>query len=184
MKLGLMSFCLFSLSAHALEFNEVTVAQSSVAFGYKQMGVPLTGSFAKFAITANFDPAKPQTAAAKIDISLASIDTGDDDANDEVKNKDWFNTTQFPNAQFIASRITPLGGNRFEARGKLTLKGKVLDVVAPFTFNQTGAKGIFDGALQINRLDYAIGTGLWADVSTVADKVTITFHFVASSKQP
>jgi polyisoprenoid-binding protein YceI len=182
MKVWLMSFCLFSLGAHALEFNDVKTAQSSVAFGYKQMGVPLTGSFAKFAITANFDPAKPQTAAAKIDIALASIDTGNDDANDEVKDKAWFNTAQFPNAQFVVSSIKALGGNRFEARGKLTIKGKTLDVVAPFTFAQTGLLGIFDGALQINRLDYTIGTGLWADVSTVANEVSIKFHFVASSK--
>lgn len=182
MKLWLISFCCLSLGAHALEFNEVKTAQSSVAFGYKQMGVPLSGSFAKFAITANFDPAKPQTAAAKIDITLASIDTGNDDANDEVKDKAWFNTAQFPNAQFIASSIKALGGNRFEARGKLTIKGKTLDVVAPFTFQQTGLQCIFDGALAINRLDYAIGTGLWADVSTVANEVSIKFHFVASNK--
>ena len=182
MKLWLISFCLFSLDAHALEFYEVKTAQSSVAFGYKQMGVPLTGSFAKFAITANFDPAKPQTAAAKIDIALASIDTGNDDANDEVKDKVWFNTAQFPNAQFVVNSIKALGGNRFEARGKLTLKGKTLDVVAPFTFQQVGLLGIFDGAVAINRLDYAIGTGLWADVSTVANEVSIKFHFVASSK--
>jgi polyisoprenoid-binding protein YceI len=151
-------------------------------FGYKQMNVPLTGSFAKFNIAARFDPAKPATGLAKIDIDLSSIDTGNSDADEEVLGKLWFDTKRYPQAHFVADSIKALGGDRFQAQGKLTIKGKTMDVSAPFTVKQQGDVANFDGVLTIKRLDYAIGEGLWADLSTVANEVSITFHFVASSK--
>ncbi|MGB8516344.1 MAG: YceI family protein [Gallionella sp.] len=169
--------------AQAVEFSEVQAAKSTMIFGYKQMNVPLSGKFAKFNIVANFDPAKPASAQAKISIDLSSIDTGNSDADEEVMGKLWFDTKQFPNGQFVSSSIKSLGGNRYEAQGKLSIKGKSLDVTAPFTFKQEGANGIFDGAFKMNRLDYAIGTGIWADIATVANEVSLTFHFVASSKK-
>lgn len=170
-------------SAHALEFSEVQAAKSSMVFGYKQMNVPLSGKFAKFAIKAHFDPSKPAAAQAKIDIDLSSIDTGNSDADEEVLGKLWFNTKLYPTGQFVSSSIKALGGDRYEATGKLSIKGKSLDVSAPFTFKQDGANAIFDGSFKMNRLDYGVGEGLWADIATVANEVSITFHFVASSKK-
>lgn len=169
-------------SAHALEFSAVQMSKSKVAFGYKQMNVPLNGAFARFNIAARFDPAKPAAGLASIDIDLASIDTGNSDADEEVLGKLWFDTKQYPQAHFVSTGIQALGGERYQALGKLTIKGKTLDVTAPFTFKQQDNTASFDGALTIKRLDYAIGTGLWADLSTVANEVSISFHFVASSK--
>lgn len=173
---------LCSAQTLATEFSAVQLSKSSMVFGYRQMNVPLNGSFAKFNIAARFDPAKPASGSAKIDIYLSSIDTGNSDADEEVLGKLWFDTQHYPQAHFVSSSIKALGGDRYQALGKLTIKGKTLDVSAPFTFKQQGDSASFDGALTINRLDYAIGEGLWADLGTVANKVSITFHFVASSK--
>lgn len=173
---------LASMTVQAAEFSAVQLNKSSMVFGYKQMNVPLDGSFAKFNITARFDPAKPANGSAKIDIDLSSIDTGNSDADEEVLGKLWFDTQQFPQAHFVSTGMKSLGGDRYQALGKLTIKGKTLEVTAPFTFKQQGDSAVFDGALTINRLDFAIGTGLWADLGTVANEVTIKFHFVASSK--
>ena len=178
----ILATLLCSAQAQATEFSVVQLSKSSMVFGYKQMNVPLDGSFAKFNITARFDPAKPALSSAQIDIDLSSIDTGNSDADEEVLGKLWFDTRQYPQAHFVSSSIKALGGDRYVAQGKLTIKGKSLDVSAPFIFQQAGAHATFDGALKLNRLDYAIGEGLWADLGTVANEVSITFHFVASSK--
>lgn len=177
-----LAVLLGSAPAHAAEFSEVHLANSNIGFGYKQMNVPLKGAFAKFNITAHFDPTKPASGSAKIDIYLPSIDTGNSDADEEVLGKLWFDTQQYPQAHFTTSTIESLGGERYLALGKLTIKGKTLAVSAPFTFKQQGNTATFDGALTLNRLDYAIGVGLWADIATVANEVSINFHFVASSK--
>ncbi|MDD5300701.1 MAG: YceI family protein [Gallionella sp.] len=171
-------------SAQAAEFNQVQISKSTLAFAYKQMGVPLEGKFGKFTAQLTFDPAKINTAQARLEADLASIDTGSSEGNDEVSGKLWFNTKTYPAAQFVSSGVKALGGNRYEALGKLTIKGRSLDVSAPFTFRQEGAVGIFDGAFTLKRLDYAIGEGLWADVSAVANEVRIVFHIVANASAP
>jgi len=168
-------------SAHTAEFNQVQLNNSTMSFAYQQMGVPLEGKFRKFAAQLSFDPARINAAQAKLEVDLASIDTGSGEGDDEVAGKLWFNTKAYPVARFVSSGVKALGGNRYETSGKLTIRGRSLDVAAPFTFKQEGAVGIFDGAFTLKRLDYAIGEGLWADVGTVANEVRIVFHIVTNA---
>lgn len=168
-------------TASALEFNQVQTGESWVGFAYKQMGVPLDGKFKRHSAQLVFDPARLASAEARIGIDLSSIDTGSAEADEEVLGKSWFHAKSYPAASFVASGIRALGGNRYEATGQLTLKGRTQNVVVPVTFQQNGARGAFDGAFIIRRLDYAIGEGAWADVSTVANEIQIRFHFVVNA---
>jgi polyisoprenoid-binding protein YceI len=169
-------------SAHAEEFNVVQPEKSAVTFVFKQMGVSVDGRFGKFSAQLKFDPAKPATASVAVDIDLASIDAGSAEANDEVAGKLWFNTKAFPTARFVASAIRPLGGNRYEAAGKLTIKGRTQDITAPFTFNGQGRTGIAEGTLVIKRADFGIGEGVWLDFGTVANEVQIKFRLQAEAQ--
>ena len=72
-----------------------------------------------------------------------------------------------------------MGEGRYEAAGKLTIKGKVRDVVAPFTTAPAAGGGLTtQGKLVIKRLLFDIGTGQWADVTQVADDVEVRFTLV------
>jgi polyisoprenoid-binding protein YceI len=141
----------------------------------------MEGRFGKFTAQLAFDPAKLATAQARLDIALASLDTGVAEADQEAAGKLWFNTAAYPAASFVSSGIKALGGNRYEASGKLSIKGRTLEVVTPVTFSANGARGAFDGAFSIRRLDYKIGEGAWADVSAVANEVQIRFHLVVTA---
>jgi polyisoprenoid-binding protein YceI len=179
---SVLAFALLSATvAHAVEYREVLSKESTVMFGYTQMGVLMEGQFNRFTAQLAFDPAKLKTAHAKIDIDIASIDTGVDEANEEVVGKQWFNAQTFPTASFVSTGMKSLGGNRYEASGILSIKGTTRDVVVPVTFSSAGARGQFDGVLNIKRLDYAIGEGAWSDVGTVADEIQIKFHFVVTA---
>ncbi len=175
---GLM---LVSLAAPAAEYRQLQANQSRLSFAYKQMGVPMEGRFGRYTARIVFDPARPGTAQARFELELASIDTGVAEADEEVLGKLWFNVRVYPAARFVSSRVKALGGNRYTVFGKLTIKGRTLDVAAPFTFKTEGANGVIDGAFTLKRLDYAIGEGEWADVSAVANEIQIRFHFVAAS---
>ncbi len=177
----LLLFMLAYGIATATEYRQLQAVESSVAFGYTQMGVPLDGKFNKFTAQLSFDPAKLAKAQAKIDIEVASIDTGSSEANEEVVGKAWFDAKVHPLASFTSSGIKALGGNRYEATGKLTIKGRTLELKAPVTFQSAGNKGWFDGAFTIKRLDYAIGEGAWSDVGTVANEIQIKFHLVVTA---
>ncbi len=169
------------IHAQSIEFNQVQTNNSTLTFAYKQMGVPMEGKFHKFVARIAFDPAKISSAQAQIEVDLASIDTGLSDADAEVLGKQWFNAKAYPSAQFVATGVKALGGNRYEVLGKFTLKGKSQDVSALFTFKPEGTVGVFDGVFILKRLDYAIGEGAWADVSAVANEVQIKFHIVANA---
>ena len=172
---GLM---LASLLAAAAELSAVQLDKSSIAFVSRQMNVPVEGAFKQFSAQIHIDPARPGTGRARIDIDLASIDAGNDEANDEVKGKNWFNVREFPKASFVSSAVKPLGGERFEASGMMTIKGKTLEVHAPFTLKQEKGILILDGSFPLKRLAYGIGSGVWSDTSVVADEVLVRFHFV------
>ncbi|MBI5918805.1 MAG: YceI family protein [Nitrosomonadales bacterium] len=167
--------------ASALVFDQVQPSENTLTFAYKQMGVLLDGKFKRYNAQVSFDPAKLGSAQARIEIELASIDTGSTEADEEVVGKKWFNAKTYPTASFVASSIKALGGNRYEASGKLSIKGRTLDVIAPVSFQQSGARGVFDGSFILKRLDYAIGEGEWADVTTVANEIQIRFHFIVNA---
>ena len=169
-------FMVVSANAAAAVFNVVVAEKSNITFVSKQMGVAVTGNFSKFTSQINFDPAKPQSAHAQIDVALASINAGSSDANDEVKGKQWFDVKSYPSASFISSAITPLGGNRYQASGKLIIKGKSRAVLVPFNVSRAGSLLVLDGAIPVLRSQYGIGAGEWADPSVVADEVQIRFH--------
>jgi polyisoprenoid-binding protein YceI len=176
--LGLLLLC---GHVSALEFKQVLTNESSVTFFYKQIGVPLDGKFNKFAAQITFDPAKIANAQARLDMDVASIDTGSADGDEAVVGKLWFNAKAYPAASFVSTGLKALGGNRYEASGKLSIKGRTLDVVAPVTFQATGTRGIFEGGFTIKRLDYAIGEGEWTDLGTVANEIQIKFHIVVNA---
>ncbi len=168
-------------AANAIEFNQVLADKSALAFVSKQMNVPVEGQFKSFRGKLAFDPAKPAAASAELEIDLASIDAGSKDANDELAGKAWFNTKAFPVAKFVLTSVKPLGDKRFEVAGKMTIKGKTQDLIAPVTLRQEGNNATLEGSLVLKRADYAIGEGMWADFGTVANEVQVRYRLVASA---
>ena len=168
-------------AAQAIEFNQVQLNKSALSFVSKQMNVPVEGQFKSFRTKLAFDPAKPAAARAELEIDLASIDAGSKDANDEVAGKAWFNTRDFPIAKFVSASVKPLGGNRYEVAGRMTIKGRTQDLTTPVTLRQEGSSAIFEGSLVLKRADYSIGDGMWADFGTVANEVQVKFRLVATA---
>lgn len=170
-----------ALPAHATEFDQVITAQSRISFVFKQMGVPVSGGFRTFSAQVAFDPAKPEAARAKVEIDLASVDAGGQEADDEVKSKNWFHVQQFPKATFVSSSVKALGSDRYQLAGKLTIKGKTGEIAVPIAFKPDGSNGLLTGSFNLRRLDYGIGSGPWGDTDTVADEVQVTFRFLVAA---
>ncbi len=166
---------------YAAEFNQVQSQQSSIGFSYQQMGVSMDGRFRKFSSRIAFDPVQPAKAQAAFDIDLASIDTGAAESDEEVAGKSWFNTAGFPKANFVSSAVKPVGGNRYEVSGRLTIKGRSKDIVVPATFTQQGNNGVFAGGFTVRRADFAIGEGAWAKFDIVANDVQVKFRIAATA---
>lgn len=171
-----------AFAAQAAEYTQVQADKSAINFTYKQMGVAVDGKFKRFSSQLAFDPARPASASASFDVDLASVDTGAPEGDDEVAGKPWFNTKAFPTARFVSTGVKPLGGNKYEVTGQLSIKGKTQPVVVPATFTAQGKSGVFDGSFSIRRADFSIGEGSWAKFDIVANDVLIKFHITANSK--
>ncbi|CAL60536.1 Conserved hypothetical protein, putative isoprenoid metabolism/transport/storage [Herminiimonas arsenicoxydans] len=169
-----------ALPAIAATVLKTDATKSSVTITFKQLNVPVDAKFKKFNAQISYDSAKPETSKANVDIDIASFDLGDPEYNREVMKKEWFNTAQFPKASFVSSQIKNGAAGKLDVTGKLTIKGKTTDVSFPLTVKKDGANQVFEGALPIKRLTYAIGEGEWKDTSMVADEVTIKFRVVAA----
>jgi len=170
--------------AHAQRLTAVDQDKSVITFVSKQMNVPVEGRFGRFSVQLAFDPAKPNEGKVLVELDVASIDTGSDEANDEVKSKGWFDVKNHPTARFLSNSVKGMGAGRYEVAGKLTIKGRTKDVVAPFTFKPAGQGAVFDGAFALKRLDYGIGEGVWSDTDAVADEVQVKFRITAASEIP
>jgi polyisoprenoid-binding protein YceI len=163
--------------------DSVDYAKSEITFVSKQMNVPVQGRFRKFTAQIVFDPTKLASSKAGITVELASIDTGSAEANDEVGKKAWFNTSAFPAATFSSSAVTQTGPDRYEARGKLSIKGIGQDVAAPFSAKRAGDVTTYEGGFTLKRLQFKIGEGIWSDTETVADEVQVKFRIVTTGKK-
>ena len=171
--------------------QQVVPAQSEIGFVSKQMGVPVEGRFKQWTAKIAFDPKKAEAASVAFTIQTGSASFGAAEIDGEVPKAEWFNAAKFPQASFASSAIKPLGGGRFELRGKLAIKGATQDVVVPVTLIQTtgaagtaGAASAAVGNFVIKRLDFKIGDGDWADTSMVASDVTVKFQRALTGMAP
>jgi len=86
----------------------VDLTKSQLAFTLKQMGVPMSGSFKKFAANVDFNPAQAEAGKADISIDVGSIALPTGEASAEARKKEWFNAAQFPQARFGTLPISRL----------------------------------------------------------------------------
>lgn len=161
----------------------VDYAKSEISFISKQMNVPVQGRFRKFTAQVDFDAKKLEAARAQMEVELASVDTGSTEADAEVVKKGWFNTSAFPTAKFVSTSVRQTAPEKYEARGKLSIKGIGQEVTAPFSVKRSGDVVTYAGEFMIKRLQFKIGEGLWSDTDTVADEVQVKFRIVTTGNK-
>ena len=184
--LPLLAPLLVATSADAQPAAPATLvpAQSEIAFQVKQSGVPIDGRFRKFDAQLALDPKAPQAGTVTITVDTASATVGFAESDVELPRAPWFNSAKFPRAVFQSSSIKALGGGRFQAAGKLELKGTAHELVVPVTIVQSGVQSTATGEFVVKRLDYKIGENEWTDVSLVANDVRVRFKLVFTGLGP
>ena len=174
-------FATFALAASTALFaassSSVDAGKSTLTATFTQMNVAVDGSFKRFKGSVSYDPANAAASSAELSVDTASFDIGDEDYNAEVRKKEWFDSTAHPTATFKSTAIKPLGADKFEATGTLSLKGKSVTVKAPVTVKTEGSARRFSGELPISRAAFAMGDKEWNEV--LEDKVIVKFVIVA-----
>jgi polyisoprenoid-binding protein YceI len=135
---------------------------------------PAPGVFKEFDARLSFDPAKPAGGSLHVTIKVASADMNIADVNKEIRNKEWFDYSGFPQAEFHSTDLRG-DGKRYVARGTLTLKGVKQALEVPFTWAPSGDGATMEGELTLKRGDFGIGLGEWKATDTIGADVKVKF---------
>jgi polyisoprenoid-binding protein YceI len=114
---------------------------------------------------------------ATIDVASAATGNGDRDA--EIPDQDWFWTSHFPRATFVARNFQAAGPGRYVAAGTLTIRGVAKPLSLPFALVINGASAHMTGAVPLNRLAFGVGQGEWAATDSVPAGVTVNVDLTA-----
>jgi cytochrome b561 len=155
--------------------------QSSLTYSFTQAGAENQGRFKSFAVT--FDPV-----AGRLDVvvDMRSSDAGDQQRSDTLAGEDFFDTAQYPQSHFTASRIEKTATG-YEATGSLTLRGVTRSIAIPFTWRTATVQGhpvgYLSGQTTLQRLDFGVGQGQWKSTDWVGNAVTIRYSLTLTTSQ-
>jgi len=160
---------------YAVDYTQAS--GSSLAFAGSYQGETFTGRFPGFVTHLVFDPA--QLGASKLDVTipLASATTANADYDEQMRGDAFFDAARFAQARYTATQFRALGGNRYAADGTLSLHGVTKPVTLTFTWT-SGAQPVLEGKATVNRLDFGIGGGDWADTSLIPNAIAVSAKVV------
>lgn len=168
-----LAFLLCALPLQAAEWR-ADPASSRLGFSGSAQGEAFEGRFGEFTPSIVFDP--DDLAAARFDvvIRLASADTANAERDEALHSHDFFSVRRHPEARYVAERFRALGDGRFAADGELSLRGATRPVTLEFEWSGDDATAVLEGRAVLDRLDFDVGGGEWADEGTIARRVVVT----------
>lgn len=135
-------------------------SHSNIKFAVTHMVVAETeGSFKIFDGTVEHTKADWSDAKINFTVDMNSINTDNENRDKHLKSDDFFNAEKYPTATFVGTSFKPLGNNKYELTGNLTIR----DVTKPVKFDvkfggiatsSRGDKAGFKATTTINRFDY------------------------------
>lgn len=157
----------------------VDKAASRLTFSSSVSGQAFTGTFRRWDAVIHFDPKDLVHSDVVATIDVTSAFTGNGDRDAELPDEDWFWTSHFPRASFVARNFRALGSGRYAANGVLSLRGVAKPLTLPFTLAITGASAKMNARVVLNRLAFGVGQGDWKSTDTVPAAVTVDVALTA-----
>ena len=122
----------------------------------------VTGKFTRFEARVLYDAADPSRWTLEASIEAASVDTGIDERDEDLRGPDFFDTENHPRILFESDEIERRG-DEFIARGTLTIRGAAREIELPFRVTavdweeEAPLLGLA-AELSLNRTDFGVGT--------------------------
>lgn len=158
-------------------------AESSLTFAGTQQGEKFTGAFRDYDATIAYAANQLPSSRLDVTVRLKSLDSRNQERDESLAGADWFDFARYPSATFKSAsfRAAATGG---VADAELTIKGRVKKLAFPFTWQVGAGRATLDARVSIDRLDFGVGAGEWADESIVGRKVEVIVHAVFALSRP
>ena len=121
------------------------------------------GVFHKFNGTFDIDDKDITKTKASAVIDAASIDTGIEKRDEDLRSANFFEVGKYPTMTFVSKKFTRVGANKFKMIGDLTMHGVTREVVLDMDGLETVVKDPWGGmrrgatlVTRINRKDFGL----------------------------
>ena len=161
---------------------------SIAEFAIKHLVVTtVKGRFRDLEATLHIDEANPENSWVDAKIPVASIDTGVQFRDDDLRSDNFFDAAKFPYITFRSTRVERLDEEHFRLTGDLTIRDVTKEVVLDGEYDGQiddhvgGRRAGFTATTQISRSEFDIKRNqlLEGGGAVVSDNVKITLHLKA-----
>ena len=154
-------------------------AASRFTFSATLGGGEFEGTFGDYSADILFDPDNLAGSRFQVVVRTGTARTGDPERDTALAGPDFFSTSRWTSATWVADRFDAAGPGRWIAHGRLTLRGVTRNQDVAFTFvEQPAGTARLAGTARVRRLDYGIGQGDWQDTSVLGNDVRLSFDLV------
>jgi polyisoprenoid-binding protein YceI len=184
-----LSALLIIQSAFAADTYVFDKAHSSLGFQIRHLFSNVLGKFNDFTGAIQFDEANPDQSSVEVTIKTASIDTGVEMRDKDLRSTNFFDAEKFPEITFKSKSVKKNGENTFDVTGDLTMHGVSKEIVLKVELIGKGAGpknaivSGWDATTALKRSDYGLA---WNKViegtQVVGDDVKIELHVEADKK--
>src|SRR5438093_97872 len=128
MKTSRLSFAILAAAllapapAPAADVYAVDKVHSDVGFQIRHFVSKVRGRFTDYEGTIVADRTKPDASSVELTIKAASIDTGNENRDKDLRSANFFEVEKYPEITFKRSRITPRGGDGRPRPGGLPMR--------------------------------------------------------------
>lgn len=167
---------------------KVDADHSGVNFSIRHFVSNVSGRFRDFDGVIKYDPQNPAASSVGFTIRAASIDTTNNDRDEHLRSKDFFEVAKFPTLTFASTRVTPRDAATLEVTGNLTMHGVTREITFPVQLLGTmrapqGEKAGFEAAFTLNRKEFGINWNNLLDSGPMlGDEVKIRIEIEANSQ--
>jgi len=169
----------------------IDTAHTSIGFVARHMGLSkVRGQFTSFRGEVEGDPTDITTARARLEVDMASVDSGNPDRDAHLKGADFFDVEKYPTMTFVTRSIES-DGDDYKVVGDLTIKGQTRpieltyehggDLKDPFGNRKIG--GSLSGTIKRSEWGLAWNLPLDSGGWLVADNVRLEIDLQVAESQ-
>ncbi len=171
-----------SVGSAPLAVWTVDPAGSEIAFSGMHAGALFRGRFERWRADIHFDAAQLAQSRASVTIDTASATDGVALHDKTLPQAEWFDVANHPTASFRTRSIRHRGGDRYEADGILTIKGRDAPVPLAFTLVIARDRAVMTGRAAVDRSVAGLGMLSDPNASWVSRTIAIDVRVVARRK--
>ena len=190
--LSLIAVALIAGSALAAEPFAVDKAHSEATFQIRHLVSRISGKFNDFTGNVAIDRANPAASSVEFTIKSASIDTGNENRDKDLRSANFFEVDKFPEISFKSTSIKPSSKKDvYDVTGTFTMHGVTKTITLPVEFNGFikdpwgNERAGFGIHTTLNRKDYGINWNKVLDNggTMLSDDVDVNINIEAVKKK-